>query len=121
MGGGTNFIIGNTAGFGSSPANFQEIIYYTSSRRDINTTLNNTLLSAYTTGSDPDYQSFITATGITEPTQSAALETLVSDLKSYGLWSKMKAIYPMVTDRNNRFAQSEDFSSTWNTISLSIN
>jgi hypothetical protein len=120
MGGGTNFIIGNTAGFGSSPANFQEIIYYTSSRRDINTTLNNTLLSAYTTGSDPDYQSFITATGITEPTQSAALETLVSDLKSYGLWSKMKAIYPMVTDRNNRFAQSEDFSSTWNTGSALV-
>jgi hypothetical protein len=120
MGGGTNFIIGNTAGFGSSPANFQEIIYYTSSRRDINTTLNNTLLSAYTTGSDPDYQSFITATGITQPTQSAALETLVSDLKSYGLWSKMKAIYPMVTDRNNRFAQSEDFSSTWNAGSASV-
>jgi hypothetical protein len=120
MGGGTNFIIGNTAGFGSSPANFQEIIYYTSSRRDINTTLNNTLLSAYTTGSDPDYQSFITATGITQPTQSAALETLVSDLKSYGLWNKMKAIYPMVTDRNNRFAQSEDFSSTWNAQSASV-
>jgi hypothetical protein len=69
---------------------------------------------------DPDYQSFITATGITQPTQSAALETLVSDLKSYGLWSKMKAIYPMVTDRNNRFAQSEDFSSTWNAQSASV-
>jgi hypothetical protein len=69
---------------------------------------------------DPDYQAFITATGITEPTQSAALETLVSDLKSYGLWSKMKAIYPMVTDKNNRFAQSEDFSLTWNPVSSSV-
>jgi hypothetical protein len=32
----------------------------------------------------------------------------------------MKAIYPMVTDRNNRFAQSEDFSSTWNAQSASV-
>jgi hypothetical protein len=120
MGGGTNFIIGSGGNFGISPANFQEIIYYTSSRRDINTTLNSNILSAYTTGSDPDYQAFITATGITEPTQSAALETLVSDLKSYGLWSKMKAIYPMVTDRNNRFAQSEAFNLTWNAESASV-
>jgi hypothetical protein len=120
-GGGTNIKIGNGYSSTTKPSLHQELILYTSSRRDISDNVNSNILSAYTTGSDPDYQSFITATGITQPTQSAALETLVSDLKSYGLWSKMKAIYPMVTDRNNRFAQSEDFSSTWNTISLSIN
>jgi hypothetical protein len=32
----------------------------------------------------------------------------------------MKAIYPMVTDKNNRFAQSEDFSLTWNAVSSSV-
>jgi hypothetical protein len=113
MGGGLKISIGSTQFWGISPANFQEIIYYTSSRRDINTTLNSNILSAYTTGSDPDYQAFITATGITQPTQSAALETLVSDLKSYGLWSKMKAIYPMITDKYNLYSNTETFSSGW--------
>jgi hypothetical protein len=98
----------------------QEILVYDSSqllnRTAIESNINNNykIYGDATASFDPDYQAFITATGITQPTQSAALETLVSDLKSYGLWSKMKAIYPMVTDRNNRFAQSEDFSLTWN-------
>jgi hypothetical protein len=69
---------------------------------------------------DTDYQAFITATGITQPTQSAALETLVSDLKSYGLWSKMKAIYPMVTDKNNRFAYSQALATTWNATNVYV-
>jgi hypothetical protein len=120
LAGGTQIKLG-TSIYGTSPVTHQENIIYPESRKT--TTLldvNSSILSAYTTGSDPDYQAFITATGITEPTQSAALETLVSDLKSYGLWSKMKAIYPMVTDRNNRFAQSEDFSLTWNAQSASV-
>jgi hypothetical protein len=104
----------------------QELHFYpgvkSSIRNDLHTNLNNyyKIFGSATASFDPDYQAFITATGITEPTQSAALETLVSDLKSYGLWSKMKAIYPMVTDKNNRFAQSEDFSSTWNAVSSSV-
>jgi hypothetical protein len=87
---------------------------------ELNINSNYKIFGSATASFDPDYQAFITATGITEPTQSAALETLVSDLKSYGLWSKMKAIYPMVTDKNNRFAQSEDFSLTWNAVSSSV-
>jgi hypothetical protein len=104
----------------------QEIIAYTSSQNSNDTGIADNINSNYkiygdaTASFDPDYQAFITATGITQPTQSAALETLVSDLKSYGLWSKMKAIYPMVTDKNNRFAQSEDFSLTWNPVSSSV-
>lgn len=43
-----------------------------------------------------DAQAFINATGITDATQKSAINTLVDDLKSYGIWSKMKAIYPMV-------------------------
>ena len=47
-------------------------------------------------GVDSDAQAFITATGITDTTQKSAINTLVLDLKSYGLWSKMNALYPMV-------------------------
>jgi hypothetical protein len=45
---------------------------------------------------DPDAQAFITAAAITDPTQQAAINTLVVDLKGYGVWTKMKALYPFV-------------------------
>ena len=45
---------------------------------------------------DADAQAFITATAITDSTQQSAINTLVLDLKSYGIWSKMNALYPMV-------------------------
>jgi hypothetical protein len=47
-------------------------------------------------GVDPDAQAFITAAAITDPTQQAAINTLVVDLKGYSIWNKMKAIYPIV-------------------------
>ena len=45
---------------------------------------------------DPDAQAFITAAAITNPTQQAAINTLVVDLKGYSIWTKMKAVYPYV-------------------------
>ena len=45
---------------------------------------------------DPDAQAFITAAGITNPTQQTAINTLVVSLKANGLWTKMSAIYPFV-------------------------
>lgn len=39
---------------------------------------------------------FIAAAGITDTTQKQAICKLVSDLQGYGIWNKMKAIYPMV-------------------------
>jgi len=45
---------------------------------------------------DTDAQAFITAAAITDATQKSAINTLVTDLKGYGIWTKMKAIYPMV-------------------------
>jgi hypothetical protein len=45
---------------------------------------------------DPDAQAFITAAGITDNTQQNAINTLVVDMKGYGIWTKMKAIYPFV-------------------------
>lgn len=45
---------------------------------------------------DTDATAFLTATGITDATISSAVDTLVVDLKAYGIWSKMKAVYPFV-------------------------
>jgi len=45
---------------------------------------------------DPDAEAFFTATGITDATQKSAVNQLVLDLKSYNIWTKMKAVYPMV-------------------------
>ena len=45
---------------------------------------------------DPDAQAFITAASITDPTQQGAINTLVVDLKGYNIWTKFKAIYPVV-------------------------
>jgi hypothetical protein len=45
---------------------------------------------------DPDAEAFLTATGITDATITSAINTLVLDLKSDGIWTKMKAIYPFV-------------------------
>ena len=45
---------------------------------------------------DPDSTNFILASGISDSLQISAIEILVSDLKAYGLWTKMKAIYPFV-------------------------
>jgi hypothetical protein len=45
---------------------------------------------------DPDAQAFITAAGITDNTQKTAINTLVVSMKGFGIWTKMKAIYPFV-------------------------
>jgi hypothetical protein len=47
-------------------------------------------------GPDPDAQAFITAAGITDPTQQSAIDALVVGLKADGLWTSMMAIYPLV-------------------------
>jgi hypothetical protein len=45
---------------------------------------------------DTDASSFITAAGITDATQKTAINNLTINLKGYGLWAKMDAIYPFV-------------------------
>jgi hypothetical protein len=45
---------------------------------------------------DADAQAFITAANITNGTQQNAVNQLVLDLKSANVWTKMKAIYPIV-------------------------
>lgn len=45
---------------------------------------------------DADAQAFFTAASITDTTQKNAVNQLVLDLKSYNIWTKMKAVYPIV-------------------------
>jgi hypothetical protein len=45
---------------------------------------------------DPDCAAFLTATGITDPTISAAICTLVTSMKAHATWAKCSAIYPFV-------------------------
>ena len=45
---------------------------------------------------DPDAQAFFTASGLTGATNLTAINNLVVALKGFGIWSKMKAIYPMI-------------------------
>ena len=45
---------------------------------------------------DADALAFFTAAGITDTTQKTAVNTFVTDLKGYNIWTKMKAIYPFV-------------------------
>jgi hypothetical protein len=45
---------------------------------------------------DADAFAFIEAAGIVDPTQQAAVNTLVIGLKTNNLWTKMRAIYPFV-------------------------
>lgn len=47
-------------------------------------------------GYDADASTFFTAASITDTTQKSAVNQLVLDLKSYNIWTKMKAIYPVV-------------------------
>ena len=46
--------------------------------------------------SDPDAQAFLNAAVITNVTEANAINTLVVDLKGYNIWTKFKAIYPIV-------------------------
>lgn len=48
------------------------------------------------TVSDSDAQAFVTAASITDQVQATAVNNLVIGLKADSLWTKMKAIYPMV-------------------------
>ena len=62
-------------------------------------------------GLDSSASAFISAAGITDATQISAINNLVVGMKADGLWSKMKAIYPFVTDNVNLFGYTTTFTS----------
>jgi hypothetical protein len=45
---------------------------------------------------DADASAFFTASGLTGATNQSAINQLVVSLKGFGIWTKMKAIYPMI-------------------------
>lgn len=57
---------------------------------------NHGIISSSGTSYDADALAFITAASITNNTHKTAINTLVTDLKTYNIWTKMKAIYPFV-------------------------
>lgn len=57
---------------------------------------NHGIVSSSGASFDVDALAFITAASITDNTQKTAINTLVTDLKTYNIWTKMKAIYPFV-------------------------
>jgi hypothetical protein len=58
------------------------------------------IIASSISGVDPDwlayYNRVVTAGGSLSTTEQNATKTLVADLKSAGIWSSMKAVYPMV-------------------------
>jgi hypothetical protein len=61
-----------------------------------NSTFTTTPQVFYNTIPDVDAQAFITAANITNGIQKIAIYRLVADLKGYSIWTKMKALYPVV-------------------------
>ena len=57
----------------------------------------NALLSRfYPVVSDSNAQAFVVAAGLTSSVQANAVNALVTSMKSAGIWTKMKAVYPFV-------------------------
>jgi hypothetical protein len=70
---------------------------------------------------DPSASAFIAATGITGATQQSAVDALVKGLKADGLWSKMKAVYPFVTDNRNLLGYTEAFdNAAWGKVGATV-
>ena len=85
----------------SNGSGFSELIIYGNSSQLINNAgISSNINSYYTiyppTVSDTNAQAFLNAASITNLTQANAINTLVTELKSAGIWTKMKAIYPFV-------------------------
>lgn len=90
---------------------------YTSIQK-FQTTLNRFVGTPIYPSFDSDAQSFMTSASITDSTQQSAVNYLVTDLKSANLWSKMKAIYPMVggtaSSHSYNLKNPAQFQITWN-------
>ena len=81
----------------------------------------NTNLFMRTRSIDPAAQDFIDAAGITGDVQQQAINNLVKGLKADGLWSKMKAVYPFVTDNRNLLGYTEDFgNAAWQKVASTV-
>ena len=62
---------------------------------------------------DSNTAAFLSATGIIDPNKQNYVNNLVIALKNQGLWNKMKAIYPFVSEQRNYLNYTEDFSNSY--------
>jgi len=69
---------------------------------------------------DPSTAAFLSATGIIDPNKQNYVNNLVIALKNQGLWNKMKAVYPFVSEQRNLLNNTEDFSNSYWTKSQII-
>ena len=77
--------------------NQSELIIYDANKESVKSNIWSTINTYYSTYTyDADAQAFINAASISDSTQINAITTLVIDLKTAGIWAKMKAIYPFV-------------------------
>ena len=82
----------------AAAARYQEHIVFPTNQESNATNINANINSYYSIYStlDTDAQAFVTAAAITDSTQVSAVNTLVTQLKTAGVWTKMKALYPFV-------------------------
>jgi hypothetical protein len=97
------FILGNLIGEGYGYGfigDQQEVIVYDKDMRTSRASIESSINTYYgiyaPTVSDSDAQAFLNAALITNQTQADAVNTLVTSLKTAGVWTKMMAIYPFV-------------------------
>jgi hypothetical protein len=105
--------VGNGAGtLACDAAHYAGTVSYTCANGVFNASGNCSCAAGYAgatcqtpSASDSDANAFIAAAAITDATQSTALDTLVTGLKTDGLWTKMKAVYPFVggTQQSHKF------------------
>jgi len=62
---------------------------------------------------DPSTAAFLSATGIIDPNKQNYVNNLVIALKNQGLWNKMKAVYPFVSEQRNLLNYTEDIGNTY--------
>jgi hypothetical protein len=62
---------------------------------------------------DSNTAAFLSATGIIDPNKQNYINNLVIALKNQGIWNKMKAIYPFVSEQRNLLNYTEDFSNIY--------
>lgn len=76
----------------------------------------------YNDALDPAAVAYFAATGITGIREQQAINNLITSLRNNGLWSKMKAVYPFVTDNRNLLSYTEDFgNAVWSVGNLTRN
>jgi hypothetical protein len=74
----------------------------------------------YNSAYSNEANTYLYSTQITGTTQVSAINTLINGLKANNLWTKMKAVYPFVTDKWNLFSFTEDLTNVaWSKSNVS--